>query len=100
MREQLAKRLELAQAREKAVDQRAVEFNSGRASALQDALKLIDKAIQAEQAARIKEAAQGRARPQVQKTGTGHGMKELPPIDGAVVVILPGKGGAGESESD
>lgn len=60
VREQLVRLLELAQAGREAVDPIAHSFESGRVTGLEDAIKLIDKALQAEAAARIKAAAQGR----------------------------------------
>lgn len=60
VREELVKRLELARVGAKAVDPTARVFSSGHAEGLGDALKLIDKALQAEQAARIKAASSGK----------------------------------------
>jgi hypothetical protein len=59
VREQLAKMLEIARAETKAVDPTARTFAAGHAAGLEDAIKLIDKVLQAEQAARIKAAAPG-----------------------------------------
>jgi hypothetical protein len=64
IREELGKLLESAQAGSKAIDAEARSFNLGHAAGLRDALKLIDKALQAERAARIKAAAQGKSSPQ------------------------------------
>ncbi len=44
------------------MDPTARTFSSSVAAGLEDAIKLIDKALQAEQAARIKAASQGRPR--------------------------------------
>ena len=59
VREELGKMLELSQKGTKAVDPIARSFESGRVTGLEDAIKLIDKVLQAEQAARIKVIAQG-----------------------------------------
>jgi hypothetical protein len=48
IREELGKLLESAQAGSKAIDAEARSFNLGHAAGLRDALKLIDKALQAE----------------------------------------------------
>jgi hypothetical protein len=58
VREELAKRLELARAESKAVDPTARAFASGHAAGLEDAIKLIDIFVQVEASARIKAAAQ------------------------------------------
>jgi hypothetical protein len=60
VREELGKMLELSQKSTKAVDPIARSFESGRVTGLEDAIKLIDKVLQAEQAARIKTAEQGK----------------------------------------
>lgn len=60
VRDELAKGLELAQAGTKAIDPVARAFSLGSASGLEEALALIDKALQEEQAARIKAAATGK----------------------------------------
>ena len=57
VREELVKRLELARAGAKAVDPTARAFSLGSADGIEHALKLVDKVIQAQQAARIKAAA-------------------------------------------
>lgn len=59
VREELVKMLELSRTGEKAVDPIARSFASGRVSGIESALKLIDKALQAEASARIRAAAQG-----------------------------------------
>ena len=53
VRAELAKMLELARAGEKAVDPTARAFSSGRATGIEDAIKLINKVLQAEHAKRI-----------------------------------------------
>ena len=63
MREELVKMLELARAGSKAVDPTARAFSSGHAAGLEDAIKILDRALRAEQAARIKAAAQGKEGP-------------------------------------
>jgi hypothetical protein len=59
VREELAKMLELSRTGSKAVGPTARTWSSGRVTGLKEAIKLIDKAIQAEGAARIEAAAQG-----------------------------------------
>jgi hypothetical protein len=60
VREELAKMLDLSRIGSKAVDPTARTWAGGRVTGLEDAIKLIDKDLQAEQAARIKAAAQGK----------------------------------------
>lgn len=60
VREELVKMLALSREGTKAVDPAAKTWASGHAAALEDAIKLIDKALQAERTARLKAAAQGR----------------------------------------
>ena len=60
VREELVKRLELAQAATRATDLMAREFSLGNVAGLRDAIKLIDKALQTQAAARIKAAATGK----------------------------------------
>ena len=60
VREELVKMLALSREGTKAVDPTAKTWASGHAAALEDAIKLIDKALQAERTARLKAAAQGR----------------------------------------
>lgn len=60
LRERLVRLLELARAGTKAVDPIARSFESGRVTGLEEAIELIDEALQAEGAARIKAAVQGR----------------------------------------
>jgi hypothetical protein len=64
VREELAKLLEISRAGSKAVDPTARAFELGRVTGIEDALKLIDKALQAEASARIKAAVQGKTRPE------------------------------------
>lgn len=59
IRKALVKVLELSRAGKKAIDPIARSFESGRVTGLEDAIKLLDKALQAEHAERIK-AVQGR----------------------------------------
>lgn len=60
IRSDLVSLLESAQAGTKAIDPIAHSFESERVTGLEDAIKLIDKALHAERAARIKAAVQGR----------------------------------------
>jgi hypothetical protein len=60
VREELVRLLELATAGAKAVDPAARAFSSGHAAGLEDAIKVLDRALPAEQTARIKAAAQGK----------------------------------------
>ena len=60
VREQLVKMLAVSREGTKVVDPMARAFSSGRATGIEDALKL--KVLQAEQAARIKAAAQRKER--------------------------------------
>ena len=60
VREELVKMLELSRTASKAVDPTARTWAGGRVTGLEDAIKLIDKILLAEQEARIKAAAQGR----------------------------------------
>jgi hypothetical protein len=60
VREGLAKILEISRAGSKAVDPTARTWASGRVTGLEDALKLIDRILQAEASARIKAAVQGK----------------------------------------
>jgi hypothetical protein len=64
VREELVKMLAVSREGTKAVDPTARSFESGRVTGIEDAVKLIDKALQAEQTARIKAAAQGKAWPE------------------------------------
>jgi hypothetical protein len=63
MREELVKLLELARARSKAMDPTARAFSSGHATGLADAIRILDRALQSEQEARIRAAAQGKDSP-------------------------------------
>jgi hypothetical protein len=54
MRTELVKLLELARAGSKAVGPTARAFSSGHSAGLQEAIKIIDRALQADQAARIR----------------------------------------------
>lgn len=60
IREELVKMLAVSREGTKAVDPTARGFESGRATGIEDAIKLIDEALQADNVARIKAAAQGR----------------------------------------
>ncbi|MGO9413477.1 MAG: hypothetical protein ACLQCB_22340 [Spirochaetia bacterium] len=60
VREELGRMLETARIGSIAVDPTARAFASGHTAGIEDAIKLIDKALQAEQVARIKAATQGR----------------------------------------
>ena len=62
VRAELVKELELAREGTKATDPTARAFSLGSVSGLEDALKLIDKALQAQTAARIKAASTGEGR--------------------------------------
>ena len=59
-REELVASLEMSRVGSKAADPVARSFSMGRISGLEEALRILDKALQAEQAARIKAAAQGK----------------------------------------
>jgi hypothetical protein len=59
VREELVKMLAVSREGAKAVDPTARSFESGRVTGLEDAVRLIDKALQAEASARIKAAIQG-----------------------------------------
>ena len=59
VREELAAALETSKAGTKAVDPEARTFALGRVSALEEAIRLIDKALQQQASARIKAAATG-----------------------------------------
>ena len=61
--EELSKLLELARAGTKAIDPTARAFASGQTAGLEEAIKIIDRALQAERAARIKAIVQGRDSP-------------------------------------
>jgi hypothetical protein len=65
VREALAKLLEVAQAGMKAVDPTARAFASGQTAGLEDAIKVIDRALQEDRTARIKAAARDRDSPRV-----------------------------------
>ena len=60
IRDHLAAALETARTGGEAVNEEARSFNLGYASGLQEALKLIDRTLDAERATRIKDAMQGR----------------------------------------
>jgi hypothetical protein len=60
IREELAKRLDSAREGSKAVDPVARAFSMGHAEGFRESLQLIDKALQADQTARNKAAAQGK----------------------------------------
>jgi hypothetical protein len=57
VREELAKMLEVSRAGSKAVDPVARAFSSGHATGIEDAIKILDRALQAERTERIKAAA-------------------------------------------
>jgi hypothetical protein len=61
VREELAAALETARAGTKAVDREARTFALGRVSALEEAIRLMDKALQDQASAQIKAAATGKA---------------------------------------
>jgi hypothetical protein len=69
VRKELVKMLAVSREGAKAVDPTARSFESGRVTGLEDAVKLIDKALQAEASARIKAAVQGKARPEREGPG-------------------------------
>lgn len=60
IREELARLLETSEAGTKAVDQQARALALGRVSGLEEAIRLIDKAVQEQASARIKAAATGK----------------------------------------
>ena len=63
VRDELVKLLAVSRKGEKAADPTASAWSSGYVAGLEDAIKLIDKALQAEASARIKAAAQGKTQP-------------------------------------
>ena len=60
---ELVKLLAVSRKDEKAADPTASALSSGYVAGLEDAIKLIDKALQAEASARIEAAAQGKTQP-------------------------------------
>jgi hypothetical protein len=63
VRTELAKRLEIAQEGKQAMDPVAQAFASGHAAGLEDALKLIDKALFDYESERLRALSQGKAPP-------------------------------------
>ena len=60
VRKELVKMLAVSREGTRAVDPTAKTWASGHAAALEDAITVIDKALQAERTAQLKAAAQGR----------------------------------------